>query len=595
MKAVKCLCLAGVLIQGVWAELMYYPHIQVTPTNPVVGDTVAVWLVKGMHSNDCVPRYEDITLKVAQEPTTIQQPKFSVEVTYDEIWPKPDRPCTTLMTEYGPRFTLANLDVGTYCIKDGDTVANVFSVTYAPSVRGIVTPDLYPLQHFVKLAPIKGAKVYLRRVYASNALPEPESNKIGSPYPIAYLIVDSTITDNTGYYDFSCQVGELYDMVFVADGFRERTLSFFLRADTTIDVRMVPDDAAGTVSGKVSELRCPSLGEGGVSCFLDPVPRCTVTAYPEAYFQPHLKAYDTLSLEDMRRGTIAYTAVTDEKGNYTIADIPLSYNRYPLRITARKAGYKTETSTVTISNTDTTIQSFFLESDYPNTASDTVDGVVFAIAADKTRYTSGDPLKVRYTITNGSMATVRYDFTSGCQFDLYVTADSGELVYHHMQGRRCTEALTNITLSPGEKEVFDFSPVNISCDSRMLQITARMIGYDRSAVSVMAEVDCPSAVSPQILASSRGPKVRWSMRTGRLVLHLDQTQDVSVEAFSLDGRRIRNLCLSRRFAAGTHAIDLNTRLTAGGVAVLRITGEHFEATKKVSLVGSGLSKQITIR
>ncbi|MBD3392695.1 MAG: hypothetical protein GF418_11395, partial [Chitinivibrionales bacterium] len=142
-----------------------YPRLDVSPSNPAVDDTVTLWLVKGLNSDGCVPSYT-ASYTIETLPLEIYPPMRVVHLSYTQEWPPPGTVCIQVETEYGPKFTLPDIDVGSYTVKDGDSVVGSFYVgdSSVPveeyTIDGTVYDDPAPLKRASQ--PIEGAKVYLR-------------------------------------------------------------------------------------------------------------------------------------------------------------------------------------------------------------------------------------------------------------------------------------------------------------------------------------------------------------------------------------------------------------------------------------------------
>lgn len=68
-------------------------------------------------------------------------------------------------------------------------------------------------------------------------------------------------------------------------------------------------------------------------------------------------------------------------------------------------------------------------------------------------YPAGENVPIIYTIKNTGSAPITYRFTSGKQFDIWVT-DNGNEVYRLSDGMMYSQAFSNITLDPGESKEF---------------------------------------------------------------------------------------------------------------------------------------------
>jgi hypothetical protein len=80
-------------------------------------------------------------------------------------------------------------------------------------------------------------------------------------------------------------------------------------------------------------------------------------------------------------------------------------------------------------------------------------GVRLRLTADKTSYTAGAPVALTLTVTNGSRSPVTLEFSSGQKVDFEVRR-GGQAVWRWSADRMFTQALTSLTLAPGERKVF---------------------------------------------------------------------------------------------------------------------------------------------
>jgi|GEM_PF-6987564 len=75
-----------------------YPRLEVNPMQPEEGDTVSLWLVKGLHPNGCVPTYT-ASYTIETLPQEIYPPNRIVHLTYTEQWPPKGSICAMVQTE----------------------------------------------------------------------------------------------------------------------------------------------------------------------------------------------------------------------------------------------------------------------------------------------------------------------------------------------------------------------------------------------------------------------------------------------------------------------------------------------------------------
>src|SRR5690606_33828982 len=102
------------------------------------------------------------------------------------------------------------------------------------------------------------------------------------------------------------------------------------------------------------------------------------------------------------------------------------------------------------------------------------------------------------------------------------------------------------------------------------------------AVSGWDEGAQASATLPEGFALSEAHPNPSEGRT-RLTLDLAVAQHVTVAAFDALGRRVAVL-LDGAAEAGTHALVLDGSALPAGVYVIRVTGESFTATRRITLL-----------
>jgi hypothetical protein len=125
-----------------------YPQYRLTPASPTVQDSVSFWLVKGMNSSSCVPRYST-SFKIEQMAGECKMapcpPENVIKISYTQSLIQPlqgEIACLAVMTEYGPTFNFGKLPAGSYTIldsTDGNRTLTAFSVTAAPPLGHSVT------------------------------------------------------------------------------------------------------------------------------------------------------------------------------------------------------------------------------------------------------------------------------------------------------------------------------------------------------------------------------------------------------------------------------------------------------------------------
>jgi hypothetical protein len=114
-------------------------------------------------------------------------------------------------------------------------------------------------------------------------------------------------------------------------------------------------------------------------------------------------------------------------------------------------------------------------------------------------------------------------------------------------------------------------------------------GYEKTAVAVTVFLNSggtpvkPPATKP---AGVKQPLVSYSSLTKTLYVTIDKPQDVSIAAFSVDGKKIPQLSQARFFNSGTHAVDIGKTGCSASIVIVRVQGETFSSVKRINL-GAG--------
>lgn len=225
---------------------------------------------------------------------------------------------------------------------------------------------------------------------------------------------------------------------------------------------------------------------------------------------------------------------------------------------------------------------------------DTIDGVLFTAATDKISYKSGDSLRVRYSITNHSMATVLYDFTTSCQFELHVIGSSGNILYSLLAPRlttgrtkACEPVSSHLMLAPSTGKNIEFDAVQLKLmNTDTLTVKAQMAGYPLSAIPLKIVYQTDStAPEPIALEGTAGmkPALEFNNETKTLVIRVNRAQRLTISAFILTGQKIDKLSCEKFLAPGTHLINFKNRKLTNGVVIFKVEGNGFSETKTINL------------
>lgn len=556
-----------------------YPQPVLSPAAPTQNDSVALWLILGQSTSSCVPAYTS-SFKITQTSRFIcaRAPcpqNYSIAVSYSQ---NPQlllgRPCVLTATNYGPLFSFGKLGAGNYTVVDstGGGAVTAFTVTanaVSYAVTGTVLKDPGIL---TVVSPIPKATVYLKTASISPIL---AAQAIALPL---YAIIDSAASDASGNFSFANVVQGSYDLGFSAAGYQARDISITVPPDTLVSVMLLAATALCSVAGIVKESQCPAPGLG-LPCSLIPVQGCSVTVSLPIFIMPLAKQSALIAGQ-------MYTAVTNAAGTYVIDSVPVTYNDRTVTVLASMAGYAQETSQAMLYANSSVTVNFVLQGAYSNPETTTVSDVQFIAATERPHYTLGDSIKVRYTVKNNSMATVVYDFSSGCQFDMVAMAPPMDTVYWYGRLLACTMMATQISLAAGQSKTMDYPAFADNDTSGSLAITAKMIGYDRSASTVIVPVGKTTAAAPfsHKTADAKKQVISYSPSTKTLSLNIARSQFVSVSAYVVSGKKISQLSTRKYLTAGTHAIHLTNASLSNGIIIFRVDGEGFSAVKRVNLI-----------
>jgi hypothetical protein len=80
-------------------------------------------------------------------------------------------------------------------------------------------------------------------------------------------------------------------------------------------------------------------------------------------------------------------------------------------------------------------------------------GLQLRLTSDRSAYKAGDPVMLTLTVTNPGATPVTLQFPSAQQYDFEVRR-GGQAIWRWSAGRMFTQALTSLTIGPGEKRVF---------------------------------------------------------------------------------------------------------------------------------------------
>jgi hypothetical protein len=557
-----------------------YPQPVVSPAAPTQNDSVTLWLILGQSASSCVSTYTS-SFKITQTSNflCVRAPcaqNYVVALTYSQNPSLPlGRPCLLVTTNYGPTFSFGKLAVGNYTVVDstnkGVTVAT-FAVTEKIVTYGVSGTVIQDPGILATATPIPKAMVYLKTAGISPIL---LAQAIAIPL---YTVIDSAVTDASGKFSFASVAQGSYDLGFTASGYQSRDVSVSVPPDTVMTVSLLAANAKCSVTGFVTrDMQC---GSGlPVPCPIAPVAGCSVSVSLPVLVMPLAKQGALIA------GPL-YTAITSATGGYDIDSIPVRYSGRTVTVTASKSGYSPESSQATLYSNSSVTVNFVLHQAFANAETTTVSDVQFIVATEKSSYVRGDSIKVRYMVTNNSMATVTYDFSSGCQFDMVAMAPPRDTVTWYGRLLACTMMATQIALAPGESKTMNYPGFVDNDTAGSLAITAKMIGYDRSASALVVPIGKATAAAPvqRKISDAKKPVISYSAATKTLSLNIARSQYVSVSAYVVSGQKVSQLSTKKFLTAGTHAIHLTDASLSNGIIIFRVEGEGFSAVKRVNLI-----------
>lgn len=573
-----------------------FPYLGTEPSAPIAGTSnVTLQVFLGAASNSCMaPTYTGVEATITQSPLDIYPPVYNVAINYTEVVDS-GKACPMIYApvDYGPEFNLGVLRLGQYQVIDNDHVVGTFAVREKGeakefSIGGTVVDDPFPMKRMSM--PVAKAKLYLMG-YSDAPGPLPLAQDAAPTGGIWYppmSIVDSAESGDDGSYSFAAVPAGSYTLnVYHAD-FHSRNISLYLERDTSLVIQLLSNQARSFVRGTVIERR-----SGWGTDLEAPLPGCTVTVFmPIPPPVMYLDAVGTPAVASIAYTVGQYTAVTDKNGQYAIENIQIGENGETWQVNARRAGFSVQSQSVELSNGMSAVADFMLERLYGNSSSSVVDGITYTISTNQTEYKLLEPIRVRYTITNGTRRSVSFTgFSGNCEYDMAVALDTRTEIYRlsdQMTG--CLRMLTSVTIEPAQTVTHDFdvyyygdgtvSSVRPTAPDSPLVITAGLRGkkYPESNVSVRVGVGTGlTATGPMSrfsMESSVVPRVALTAGNRSLSISVPSEQVVNVRLFGLDGRVVRGWSVKAKVPAGTTLVGLPTGIAAR-VGILQVSGETF--------------------
>jgi hypothetical protein len=567
-----------------------FPYILVKPDTPYADqDSVVIQIMRGMASNSCwAPTYEGASFTIEMSPLTIYPPQYSVKVQYKEIPVPKDRVCPDVYNpvNYGPVFKLGILKEGRYTVIDSGRSVGTFAVTVEGKVplyviKGKVVDDPYPMKRMS--FPIPKVQIEVRKQMVTPIVVDQISRPVPFEQPVC-----TTFTDSSGNFAVKALGRGIYRLYCTHPDFNPATLGLTLSSDTAVAITMTAASTSAAVTGRVTEISVVSdIVSAGT-----PVEGCTVqVARPAIYITD---AGGTASIEP-GLSAVTLTTVTDKNGMYAVPKIPIAYNGERWSVTAIKNGYFTESRLVALYNMSTDTVDFAVQRSFINVNSDTVRGIIFTIATNKSLYTVGEGVTTRYTITNTTADPITFSpFALQCEYDMTVASADGTVLFRLSDVTQCLESFApvEITVQPGQTVlktfpvyyVPDFAVIDKKNSPRLI-ISARLRGekYDTSELSIGIQVrNATTPLLPSTLMSLSAPTITCFPARGGIVLKTSNPQTVSLIVYSLDGKIHRDLSFKKELAGGSHSFSLYRSAKSNGIYIVNVTAGNFSKAFKIS-------------
>jgi hypothetical protein len=575
-----------------------YPQPVLTPAAPVADDSVFLWLILGQWSNSCVQEYVTHFSVNAVTPRCIVAPCigwYEIMLSYRGLVLTPSGSCAQMLTEYGPKFNFGALAPGEYTVTDSMTGQTVTTFTVGQPqkslrVSGVVSEDNGILDVFKAVA---NCKVYLMDniiVYTTYVDTLAKLAKVSGVIATPMTIVDSAVTNANGRYQFLSVKQGSYMLEFVAAGYQTRTVSVTVPPDTVMNVSLLTTNAMATIKGTVKETFCtlPNPFNGSL-CSVSPVPGCTVYVIFQIIMASSLNkktAADTTFLPAGPSYYGPYMAITDNNGSYVIDSVPISYDYRSAIVMVRKDGYASDSKQVSLYPNSAVIADFMLVKQFTNARSNTVNGLTFTVATDKQTYQPYEQVRVRYSVINNTMATVTFNSFGCSNFEMFVTNPLGDTVCTYPGPIECFALPPPIVLASGDTTSTEFVNFFYYDTLNPLLVTGKVAGYDKTEVAVAVFLNSggtpvkPPAAKP---AGLKQPLVSYSSLTKTLYVTIDKPQNVSIAAFSVDGKKIPQLSQARFFNSGSHAVPIGKAGCSASIVIVRVQGETFSSVKRINL------------
>ena len=183
------------------------------------------------------------------------------------------------------------------------------------------------------------------------------------------------------------------------------------------------------------------------------------------------------------------------------------------------------------------------------------------------------------------MGDITYKFPTSCQTEITMFDSNAKLLLQK-QDTPCNQEPSQFTVLRDSTKHFYYTHTLNEPTTEDVRIVCRMIWYPKSDIDVNIKMDQVTPVVQHVIPSNiSAPGLRYSSRTGSLILNIDRNQEVSIEAFRLNGEKIPRISSKHYLNAGTHILPLSNG-TANGMVILKVNGPSFSETKQINVIGS---------
>lgn len=147
---------------------------------------------------------------------------------------------------------------------------------------------------------------------------------------------------------------------------------------------------------------------------------------------------------------------------------------------------------------------------------------ISGVRTDKQNYSLGESVKITFIVENPTQQDIAFRFSSGQKYDIWAEKDGNE-AWRWSHGRSFTQALTSLTLKPGERRVFEETWSQASNEGRQVS---------PGAYSIFAQLTTmqpsPTPVRAQITIGS-GRAIIKTMTIGSIVGNVDAALGQTVQ------------------------------------------------------------------